>query len=130
VGVGTVTDVNTPDAGTLFPIAILSIVPVLPDDIATVVPDKFKFVPAFIATTPVALIVTALPPEICALPPTNKLDKVPNLVRLLFKIPLPRVVLLRTDVPDIKKFDNVLTLPLESTVNPGLSNPDSDLRYF
>jgi len=146
VGVGTVTvplaeidvtvsdvaviDVNALAAGVVIPIDMLLMFPTLLEKIETVVPDKVKLEPALIATTPVALIATVPPPDIWAFPPTIKLLSVPNLVKLLLTIPLPRVELLRAVTPDIKKFDKVLTLPLESTVNPGLSNPASDLRYF
>jgi len=141
VGVGTVIvpfavidvaiiDVKLPAAGVVTPIVMLLIFPTPLEEIETVVPENVKLEPALIATTPVALIATVLPPDICVLPPTIRLLSVPNLVKLLLTIPLPKVELLRTVAPDIKKFDRVLTLPLESTVNPGLSNPASDLRYF
>jgi hypothetical protein len=67
-------------------------------------------------------------------PLTLSAVSVPKLVRLLFTIPLPSVVAVKTVlfdpsaiVPAVRlKFPLICRLPLESTVNPGLKKPEPD----
>lgn len=110
----TIKSVNVAIPGTDCPIFTLSMDPASVDEIDN---------------EPLELIETE-PEEILVFPCTVRLFKVPTVVKLLLTIPLASDVGVSRETPFDFKVPKKLMLPLESTKNPGLSNPVSDLRGF